>query len=230
MTARRRCRHLSWVVIAVLVSVGCGGGPGVRPTSRPLAAAAPDAPAAAPSTRVPPSVPAATTALAPVDSPRRPAPLGAQAPPVSSRSVPVGIDIARLGVRSGLERLARDSHSVLQPPRDFDLAGWYADGPQPGELGPAVIAGHVDSRTGPAVFYRLAELKAGDRVTVRRQDGSVLAFAITRVEQYPKAHFPTASVYGPAPGPELRLITCGGSFDRSAGHYRDNIVAYGLLI
>jgi sortase (surface protein transpeptidase) len=92
-----------------------------------------------------------------------------------------------------------------------------------------VIAGHVDSTTGPAVFYRLRELRPGQRIAVPRADGSVIQFAVTEVRQYAKDAFPTAEVYGPVPEPELRLVTCGGSFDRARGSYRDNVVVFATL-
>ena len=94
----------------------------------------------------------------------------------------------------------------------------------PGQDGPAVIAGHVDSKTGPAVFYRLGELRCGDPVRVLRADGVWLDFQVTGSAQCPKAAFPTEAVFGPVPGRVLRLVTCGGAFDRSSGHYLDNLV------
>src|SRR5439155_6234823 len=106
----------------------------------------------------------------------------------------------------------------------FDVAGWYAEGPAPGQPGPAVLAGHVDSRAGPAVFYRLAELAPGAEVLVHRADGSTLRYLVAGTVRYPKARFPTALVYAPVPDTELRLITCGGTFDRAIRSYRDDIV------
>jgi hypothetical protein len=129
-----------------------------------------------------------------------------------------------LDVRSRLVGLDIGADGVLQPPIDPDLAGWFVRGAAPGEPGPAVIAGHVDSRSGPAVFYRLDELAAGDRVEVARSDGQVFAYRVVTVESHPKNAFPTTRVYGPSPGPELRLITCGGDFDRRSRHYLDNVV------
>jgi sortase (surface protein transpeptidase) len=129
-------------------------------------------------------------------------------------------------VRSDLVDLHLDDAGALEAPGDYGTAGWFVEGPQPGQPGPAVVAGHVDSEGGPAVFYRLAETAVGAEVIVRRQDAAPVRFAVTRVEQYPKDAFPTAAVYGPVPGPELRLITCGGTFDRQSGSYRDNIVVY----
>ncbi|PZA22338.1 sortase domain-containing protein, partial [Modestobacter versicolor] len=108
----------------------------------------------------------------------------------------------------------------------YRVAGWFAAGPAPGETGPAVLAGHVDDRTGPAVFFRLEELTAGDEVRVTGADGQLVTFTVTRVASYPKDAFATAEVYGPTTGAELRLITCGGTFDRSRRSYTDNVVVF----
>jgi sortase (surface protein transpeptidase) len=119
---------------------------------------------------------------------------------------------------------------VLVPPVDPDVAGWYRRGAAPGEQGPAVIAGHVDSRSGPAVFFRLDELAPGDRVEVDRSDGKAFGYRVVSVESHPKTAFPTALVYGPAPGSVLRLITCGGVFDPHGRHYRDNVVVTAVAV
>ncbi len=118
---------------------------------------------------------------------------------------------------------------VPQPGPDYDKAAWFDGSPRPGAVGPAVIEGHVDSAAnGPSVFYALGELVAGDRIEVTRADGSVVAFVVDEVRIVPKDDFPTFAVYGNTEGPELRLITCGGPFDRRTGHYRDNIIVYGV--
>ncbi|HEY2096278.1 MAG TPA: class F sortase [Pseudonocardia sp.] len=141
--------------------------------------------------------------------------------------VPVGLAIPAIGVdERTLVTLGRNPDGSLQVPSDYARAGWFTGGPVPGRPGPSVIAGHVDSRAGPAVFFRLRELRAGDVVTVRMSDGGQLPFRVDGVRQYPKANFPTAAVYGPVPGAALRLITCGGSFDRAVRSYRDNVVVY----
>ncbi|MEV6924209.1 class F sortase [Dactylosporangium sp. NPDC051485] len=141
---------------------------------------------------------------------------------------PSRLRIAQLGVDTPLESLVMDGSGVLQSPKVYGEAGWFATGTLPGDPGPAVLAGHVDSKTGPAVFYRLHELKPGDTVDVRRGDGW-LTSRVTASEHYSKAQFPTAKVYGPTPVPELRLITCGGTFDQSRHSYRDNLVVYAVL-
>ena len=117
----------------------------------------------------------------------------------------------------------------LRVPADVAEAGWWKGGARPGETGPAVIVGHVDSRTGPAVFYRVASLRRGDVVLVVGADGRAARFRVRRVARYPKHRFPTRRVYGPTRGPALRLITCSGRFDAATGHYVDNIVAYAAL-
>lgn len=154
-----------------------------------------------------------------------PAP-GTAAPPLPADLRPVRVQVPALGIDSALITLGVQADGTLEVPADPDVAGWADRSPAPGQRGPSVIAGHVDSRTGPAVFYRLAELKAGDQVVVTQADGERVRFTVDGVERYPKDAFPTAAVYGPVPGPVLRLITCGGLFDPATGHYRDNVVAY----
>jgi hypothetical protein len=152
--------------------------------------------------------------------------IGSQAAAVGRRTSrpPVRIEIPAIGVSAAVIRLGLKRDGTMQVPDDFALAGWFTGGPAPGETGPAVIAGHIDSRSGPAVFYRLRELRVGDRIEVLRADRTTIRFAVESVVQYPKRAFPTEAVFGPAPEPLLRLITCGGTFDRSLSSYRDNIV------
>lgn len=147
-------------------------------------------------------------------------------------SSPIQLAIPSIGVRTkGIVDLKLDRNGKLEAPTDFAKAGWYANGPTPGEFGPSVIGAHVDSKSGPAVFYRLGSLKKGAEVSVLRQDGSTARFVVDRVARYSKANFPTATVYGDTKGrAELRLITCGGAFDQSTGHYVDNIVAFAHLL
>jgi len=140
---------------------------------------------------------------------------------------PVSIDIPSIGVHTTLQQLGLDSDGALEPPTDLTEAGWYTGSPVPGQAGPSVIAGHVDSFQGPAVFFELKQLKPGDTVTVGLSSGRQAVFSVMLVQEYPKDAFPTADVYGARPDPELRLITCGGGF--TAGHYLDNIVVYANL-
>lgn len=141
---------------------------------------------------------------------------------------PTALRIPALTVTTPLESLVLDDSGKLLPPTDYAKAGWWTQGVVPGDVGPAVIAGHVDSvKSGPAVFYHLHKLIAGDTVEVDR-GGETVAFMVTAVEQYPKNAFPTDRVYRPTPDAELRLITCGGEFDRTRLSYRDNIVVYAI--
>ncbi len=149
-----------------------------------------------------------------------------------ARSVPVKIMIPGIGVDAAVTRVGRDADGSVQvPPLDaHNLTGWYRYGPAPGQGGPAVILGHVDSRTGISVFYRLRDLHAGDRVYVTLADGKVAAFVVDGLQKVAKDAFPSASVYGQAGYPSLRLITCGGPFDQATGHYVDNIIVYAHLV
>jgi sortase (surface protein transpeptidase) len=144
---------------------------------------------------------------------------------------PVRIDIPKIGVSSSLDRLGRAPDGTVQTPplRRAGVAGWYALGPRPGDPGSAVILGHVDSTRGPAVFFRLRELRRGDEVRVKRADGSRLRFVVERTEQYDKQRFPTDDVYYPTLTSGLRLVTCGGLFDDSTGHYRSNIIVFAAI-
>jgi sortase (surface protein transpeptidase) len=143
--------------------------------------------------------------------------------------VPVRIEIPSIGVASSLDRLGRAPDRTVEVPSRWEVAGWYAPGTRPGDPGSAVILGHVDSKRGPAVFFRLRELRRGDDITVTRADGSSVRFAVDRTEQYDKRRFPTDAVYYPTLAPELRLVTCGGEFDATAGHYRSNVIVFATL-
>jgi sortase (surface protein transpeptidase) len=140
----------------------------------------------------------------------------------------VGIEIPTIGVDAPIVPLGLNADRTLQVPRDFGDAGWWAGGARPGERGPAIVAGHVDSYTGPAVFFRIRELRGGDAIVIVRRDGSHARFTVLGTEEYPKADFPTARVYGPTAGPTLRLVTCSGTFDHASGHYLDNTVVYAV--
>jgi sortase (surface protein transpeptidase) len=137
---------------------------------------------------------------------------------------PVRIEIPAIGVASALVRLGLNPDGTMQVPGDYGVAGWFTGGPAPGDIGPAVIAGHVDSRSGPAIFYRLGALRNGDAIRIIRADGTTARFVADNVVRYPKRAFPTQAVFGPAPDPVLRLITCGGRFDRARRSYVDNVI------
>ena len=161
----------------------------------------------------------------------RPGP-SAVAPAIDPKTarVPEFIDLPSIDKTSSLVQLGLNPDGSLEVPVDFGQAGWYSGGPAPGEKGPAVIAGHVDSYRGPAVFADLNKLKPDDIVRIARVDGTKVRFRVTRIDRYPKDYFPTDQVYGPTEKPELRLITCGGTFNPSTGSYRDNTVVYAELI
>nr|WP_218007902.1 class F sortase [Herbidospora sakaeratensis] len=139
---------------------------------------------------------------------------------------PTRVRIPAIKVNSAIIPLKLDKKGKLIAPKRFDVAGWHKSGPEPGEKGVAVIAAHVDSKSGPAVFYRLRELRAGHKITVNRADGSSVTFTVYRVARYPKNNVPNKLVYASGGGAQLRLITCGGTFDRSRRSYRDNIVVF----
>lgn len=139
---------------------------------------------------------------------------------------PVAVDIPAIEVSAGVDPLSLEPSGELAVPSDFDRVGWWSGGSQPGTPGPMVLVGHLDSKGGPAVFYRLEKLEAGDRVEVRRSDGETVAYEVQRLASYSKEEFPTLEVYGVTEGATLRLVTCFGSFDHAAGSYRDNLVVY----
>ena len=141
---------------------------------------------------------------------------------------PVSIAIPAAGVNARVVPVGLRPDRTMEVPA-VGLAGWYEAGPRPGEAGPAVIVGHVDSRSGPAVFFRLGELQRGDRVVIGQAGGVARSFVVKRVERSAKEALPVERIWNRTRQPVLRLITCGGSFDRSTGHYRDNVVVYADL-
>ena len=144
-------------------------------------------------------------------------------------SPPVALDIPRLQVRERLIGLRKQRNGSLQVPTDPQRVGWYSEGAAPGDRGPAVLVGHVDSYRGPGVFARLATLRKGDLIHVRRADGSRITFQVRLVRTYPKRDFPTDLVYVGDGRPSLRLITCGGDFDERSGSYLSNTVVFAAL-
>jgi hypothetical protein len=165
----------------------------------------------------PKSVGATTTAPAKAD------------PLVTARSVPVDLSIPAIGLSVSLTTLGLNADGTVQVPTDPQQPGWYRLGPAPGQLGSAVILGHVDSHRGPAVFFQLRTLVAGDQVDVESADGITSVFDVTSVAVYPKQAFPDQQVYGSHGYSALQLVTCGGVFDRQTGHYLSNVVVYTSL-
>ena len=144
-------------------------------------------------------------------------------------AAPASVEVPSIGVQSKLIKLGLNADRSLQVPQSYTLAGWYTKGAKPGEKGPAVLVGHYDSVDGPGVFYRLTELQPGQTVRVPRADGTVATFNVDRVERFSKGQFPTDRVYGKVAQPELRLITCGGTFNYRTRHYEDNVVVFASL-
>lgn len=164
-----------------------------------------------------------------------PAPTGKiVAPPeptqVTPVAEPVALTIPAIAVSTQLIHLGLTASGALQVPSTTAVAGWYTGSPRPGSVGPAIIVGHIDSYRGPGIFFRLSLLHPGDRVYVRRADGTLAVFRVTVVQVYLKDHFPTQAVYGPVPDAELRLITCGGAFDPARGSYLSNVVVYATQV
>ena len=143
---------------------------------------------------------------------------------------PVSLSIPAIEVHTRLIRLGLTAQDTLQVPASTSVAGWYTGSPRPGQIGSAIIAGHIDSYRGPGVFFRLRLLRPGDRIYIRRADGTPAVFRVYAERMYAKDRFPTQQVYGPAPDPELRLITCGGTFDPATGSYLSNVVVYAAQI
>jgi hypothetical protein len=219
-TGQRRARHVSpirvirrpWAAVAALaglivVCAGAGGLVWASHTARP----------ATPLGRAPfVPIPAGHYAAAP-------AAVAAAVP------APTALEIPAIGVRTRLIRLGVTATGALQVPTSIAVAGWYTGSSRPGATGSAVIAGHIDSVSGPGVFFRLRELHPGDLVYVRRGHASMAVFTVTAVRLVPKSSFPTNEVYGPVPNAQLRLITCGGTFDPATGHYLSNVIVFAVL-
>ena len=172
-------------------------------------------------------------ATAPPSPPPAPPPAGS-ASEASFHSVrsyadvaePVRLRIPALGVDAPLTHLGVAPNGTIEVPADFAVPGWFDQGPRPGQPGPAVVLGHVDSKAGPAVFYRLNRLPVGAVVFVDRADGSTVDFRVRGMQHVAKTAFPTDLVYAPTLEPSLRLVTCGGPFDHSRSSYLDNVIVY----
>jgi hypothetical protein len=160
----------------------------------------------------------------------------AKAAPVQSavlataRSTPVELKIPAISLAVSLSTLGLNTDGTVQVPTDIQQPGWYGLGPSPGEIGSAVILGHVDSQAGPAVFFELRSLVAGDIVNVTLADGVTAQFKVTSATMYPKTSFPDQLVYTSHGYSALQLVTCGGVFDEQTGHYLSNVVVYTSLV
>ena len=143
---------------------------------------------------------------------------------------PAVIRIPRLEVEASIIPLGLQDDGSIEVPEDPDQAGWWLGGPEPGETGPAVILGHVDSQEeGPAVFFYLQYLDPGDQIHIDRVDGSTITYVVEATERHNKDEFPTDAVYGPTDQPTLRLVTCGGDFDFGVRTYEDNVIVFASL-
>ncbi|WP_317452482.1 class F sortase [Streptomyces sp. CBMA29] len=183
--------------------------------------------------QTPPPQPGAAQAFAARDDTPNPTPTrpGVPAITVLPPSAPTKVRIPSIHLDApvtGLD-LQQDGHLAAPPDDDRNLAGWYRGGTAPGAVGTAILAGHVDTQQGSAVFYDLGALKKGAAVEVDRQDGRTALFTIDAIEVYAAKDFPNNKVYGPASRPELRLITCGGGFDKKRQQYLGNVVVYAHL-
>lgn len=212
---RATTASLAVVVVVVALSACAGSGTPTQatdtPSTSPRSPAAPDRRSTDAEQEVVLERPTAPPTTVPV-------------PPALAE--PVRVTVPSVGIEAALVPLGLEADGTLEVPSDFATAGWYVEGPEPGEPGPAVIAGHVDSHTGPAVFYRLRDVRPGATVEVSLADGDVERFEVDGVERHPKGAFPTQRVYGPTDEPTLRLVTCGGPFDREARSYLDNVVVF----
>ncbi|RGD55966.1 class F sortase [Kitasatospora xanthocidica] len=181
----------------------------------------------APPAAAAPAVPGPAGAGAPDPA----APAAAPGTPALQRAKPTRLRIPQIAVDAPFTELALNPAGQLDapPPDDKNLVGWYRDGVTPGERGSAVLAGHVDTTKGPAVFLLLSFLLPGNKVEVSRADGTVAVFSVDSVETFAKNAFPDARVYGRTPDAQLRLITCGGAYDKKRRDYLDNVVVFAHL-
>jgi sortase (surface protein transpeptidase) len=143
--------------------------------------------------------------------------------------VPVRLVVPAIGVNAPLIPLGRNRDGTAQVPKSFSVAGWFRPGPEPGERGAAVVLGHVDSKSGPGVFYHLKALRRGDRIRIRLVTGKTIQFVVTGAKEASKSHFPTRLVYAHTSVPTVRLVTCGGGFNAATGHYLDNYIVFARL-
>ena len=208
------------MLTALLAVTACSSDPAVERSPADRSTAGSSTSAAVPIPPVPPVPPGQQVkTVSPTQNPLGPA----------SGAPPTRLLIPAIGVDTGLVRLAVDAAGELEVPGSYDVAGWYEGGPAPGETGPALLVGHVDSETGPAVFFDLGALAAGDQVEVVAENDVTLTFTVVDVRTYLKDDFPADLVYGPTPNPQLRLITCGGTFNPSSLHYESNVVVSATL-
>lgn len=232
-SSRRRAFVVLVVAVAGLMLAACGSGSGPTSSVDPAGPASTGPPAksiAKDSTKDPTGATGSESDGADPAIAASPPEQVDPAPATTLPDLPVGINPVRLeipGIAVDAPIIDLDLRGPEpEVPSDFSDSGWYEQTRRPGEIGPSVIAGHVDSVSGPAVFARLDELSPGDRIIVHGDEGRTRTFVVKSKAQYPKQDLPPEVFEFDAPVPELRLITCGGTFDRRSGHYRDNLVVY----
>jgi hypothetical protein len=213
-STRRRKRKLWSTVGAVLLLGGAGVlFVGIRGSDHPL----------------PPPVPSAAAVRSAAETPP-PSALPLLTALTTTRSVPLTLRIPVIGLSIAVSTLGLNADGTVQVPSDTVQVGWFRLGPTPGQLGSAVILGHVDNYTGPGVFFKLRTLAAGDEVDVGLADGITARFVVNAVVMYSKSQFPATRVYASHGSSALQLLTCGGTFDRQTGHYLSNVVVYTSLV
>lgn len=147
----------------------------------------------------------------------------------SSGVHPVRLEIPSLNLTAPVVPVGVDANNALQIPDQSNAVGWYTGGALPGTQGSAVIDGHLDTVSGPAIFWNLHKLKSGDQIKVAMSDGTARTFLVSALKNFPQNNFPTAEVYGDPGFADLNLITCSGAYDRSISRYTDNLVVFSKL-
>jgi LPXTG-site transpeptidase (sortase) family protein len=211
-------------LVATALLVACAAP--IRPGAVPDKAASPTTNAS----RAIPDKPTPSTTNASRATPDKPATSTTAGTGNRASIRPLRLRIPSIGVDTRLETLGVTPLGRLQPPVDPQRAGWFPGSAVPGDLGPAVVAGHRDSTVGPAVFWHLTDLSLGDAVIVTRSDGVTVRFEVAQIRRVPRASFPTQQVYGATPDSMLRLITCGGLYDHVHGRYLDNVLVVALAV
>lgn len=148
-------------------------------------------------------------------------------PPTAA--APVRIQIPSINLNTQLTELAVNSTDQPSAPPNPWVPGWYPASPAPGDVGPAIIAGHLDTYTGPAIFWRLSQVQVGNTILISRADGTTITFDIYKVQAVSQQNFPSQEVYGPTPFPELRLLTCAGTWSSAIQRYSQNLVVFARL-
>ena len=227
-----RSRRHAGVVFGLILAVGgCAEAqPPTGASSAPIPTSEPPAPTTAATTGEPATTSTISEASTPPIATAVPAPTTSTAAPTppttpAVRPAPIAVRIPSIGVESVLLEMGiRTEDGAAEVPEDYDVAGWYANGSRPGGRGPTVLVGHVDSTSGPAVFYRLHELAPGTHIEVQLADGTVAVYEVEITEQFPKSQLPIFEVFGATERDVLRLVTCTGQFDYEARSYFDNLV------